>query len=135
MLQILDFKWGFFCMKMIQKVFFRVFFQPITTLNCCTTCISWEIGSYNTQQSATMNIRTFVAILSRNPQHDFPKMRGGRGQRPFGTFTKFHPFWCAHPSLREDSYLILQPIQMYLKVTISTRIFMKTYKYIERNWS
>ena len=64
-------------MKMIQKVFFRVCFQPITTLNCCTTCISWEIGSYNTQQSAIMNIRTFVAILSRNPQHDFPKMRGG----------------------------------------------------------
>ena len=29
----------------------RVCFQPITMLNCCTTCISWEIGSYNTQQS------------------------------------------------------------------------------------
>ena len=24
-----------------------------------------------------MNIRTFVAYLSRNPQYDFPKMRGG----------------------------------------------------------
>ena len=24
-----------------------------------------------------MNIRTFVAILSQNPQYDFPKMRGG----------------------------------------------------------
>ena len=24
-----------------------------------------------------MNIRTFVAILSRKAQHDFPKMRGG----------------------------------------------------------
>ena len=85
-------------MKMIQKGLLRVCFQPITMLNCCTTCISWEIGSYNTQQSAIMNIRTFDAILSRNPQHDFPKMRGG-GQRPFGTFPKFHPFWCAHPSL------------------------------------
>ena len=78
----------------------RVCFQPITTLNCCTTCISWEIGSYNTQQSAIMNIRTFVAILSRNPQHDFPKMRGG-GQRPFGTFPKIHPFWYGRPSLIE----------------------------------
>ena len=41
-----------------------------------------------------MNIRTFVAILSRNPQHDFPKMRGG-GQRPFGTLElcMFHDFW------------------------------------------
>ena len=47
-----------------------------------------------------MNIRTFVAILSRNPQYNFPKMRGG-GQRPFGTFPKIHPFWSARPSLRE----------------------------------
>ena len=23
----------------------------ITMLNCCSSCISWEIGSYNTQQS------------------------------------------------------------------------------------
>ena len=38
-------------MKMIQKDLFRVCFQPITTLNCCTTCISGKIGSYNTQQS------------------------------------------------------------------------------------
>ena len=27
-----------------------------------------------------MNIRTFVAILSRNPQYDFPKMRGGESK-------------------------------------------------------
>ena len=26
-----------------------------------------------------MNIRTFAAILSRNPQYNFPKMRGGGG--------------------------------------------------------
>ena len=26
---------------------------------------------------AVMKIRIFVAILSRNPQYDFPKMRGG----------------------------------------------------------
>ena len=39
-----------------------------------------------------MNIRAFVAILSRNPQYNFPKMRG-RGQRLFGTFPKIHPIW------------------------------------------
>ena len=43
-----------------------------------------------------MNIRTFVAILSRNPQYNFPKMRGG--QRPFGTFPKIHPFWWRQPT-------------------------------------
>ena len=37
--------------------------------------------------------------MSRNPQYDFPKMRGG-GQRPFGTFPKIHQFWRRHPSLR-----------------------------------
>ena len=66
-------------MKMIQKGLFRVCFQPITMMNCCTTCILWEIGSYNTQQSRHKPhfCRTFVAILSRNPQYDFPKMRWG----------------------------------------------------------
>ena len=36
----------------------------------------------------------FLRLYSflKNPQHDFPKMRGG-GQRPFGTFPKIHPFW------------------------------------------
>ena len=38
-------------MKMIQKGLFRVCFQPITMLNCYTTCISREIGSYNIWQS------------------------------------------------------------------------------------
>ena len=54
-----------------------------------------------------MNIRTFVAklqFLSRNPQYDFPKMRGG-GQRPFGTFPKIHPFWSGDTSLRDHSHL------------------------------
>ena len=52
-------------MKIIQKGLFRVCFQPITMLNCCTTCISWEIGSYNTKQSRhnehTHFCRNFVA--------------------------------------------------------------------------
>ena len=34
----------------------------------------------------------------KNPQYDFPKMRGG-GQRPFGTFPKIHPFWSGDASL------------------------------------
>ena len=38
-------------MKMIQEGHFRVCFHPITMLNICTTYISWEIGSYNTQMS------------------------------------------------------------------------------------
>ena len=49
-----------------------------------------------------MNIRTFVVILSRNPQYDFPKMSGG-GQRPFGNFPKIHQFWRRHPSLKGPS--------------------------------
>ena len=87
-------------MKMIQKGFFRVCFQPITTLNCCATCISWEIGSYHTQKSHHNEHTHFCRILSRNPQYDFPKMRGG-SQMPFGTFPKIHPFWCPHLSLTD----------------------------------
>ena len=34
-----------------------------------------------------MNIRTFVAILSRNPQYDFPKMRG-RGSKAVWNFSE-----------------------------------------------
>ena len=37
-----------------------------------------------------MNIRTFVAIFSRNPQYNFPKMRG----RVKGRLELFiHPIW------------------------------------------
>ena len=38
-----------------------------------------------------MNIRTFVAILSRNLQYDFPKI---------------HPFWWGHPSLSSVTLLL-----------------------------
>ena len=40
-----------------------------------------------------------VAIIKK-AQYDFPKMRGGGVQRPFGTFPKIHPFWKSRPSLR-----------------------------------
>ena len=53
---------------MIQRVFLGYVFNQFnrnTMLNCCTTCISWEIGSYNTQQSRhtehTHFCRNFVA--------------------------------------------------------------------------
>ena len=65
-----------------------VCFHPIIMLNICATCISWEIGSWNTQKFLHMNIRTFVAILSRNPQYDFPKMRGGRGSKAVWNFSE-----------------------------------------------
>ena len=42
---------------------------------------------------------TSVMNFGENPQHDFPKMRGG-GQQPFGTFPKIHPFWEGDASLR-----------------------------------
>ena len=37
-------------------------------------------------------------LFKKKVQYYFPKMRGG-GQRPFGIFPKFHPFWYRHPSL------------------------------------
>ena len=58
-----------------------------------------------------MNIRTFVTILSRNPQYDFPKMRGG-GQRPFGTFPKIHQFWRRHPSLITTIVIMVKKVKI-----------------------
>ena len=56
-----------------------------TQLPSWTTCISSEIGSYNTQH-------TQYALLLRNPEYDLPKW--GEGDlRPFGTFRKIYPFW------------------------------------------
>ena len=39
---------AFWAWKWYKRVISGYVFQPITMLNCCTTCISWEIGSYNT---------------------------------------------------------------------------------------
>ena len=42
--------------------------------------------------------------FGKNPQHDFPKMRGG-GQRPFGTFPNIHPFLKGQASLSFGCHL------------------------------
>ena len=56
-------------MKMIQKGLFRVFFNQFngnTMLNCCTTCIPWEIGSYETQQSRHNEHMQFCRKICNN---------------------------------------------------------------------
>ena len=79
-------------MKMIQKGLFRVCFQPITMLNCCTTCISWEIGSYNTQQSRHNEHTHFCRNFAAKSATWF-------SENEEGTFPKIHPFWWRHLSL------------------------------------
>ena len=39
-------------------------------------------------------------------------MRGGGGQRPFGTFPKINPYWCSDPSLRNSRHwsVLLLPL-------------------------
>ena len=66
-----------------------------------------------------------------NPQHDFPKMRGG--QRPFGTFLKIHPFLKGQASLSigsgtcaQLSYLRYIEVKMWDMTTIS--IYVETCK-------
>ena len=39
--------------------------------------------------------------IGKKLQYDISKMRG-RGQWPFGTFPKIHPFWYHHPSLSKQ---------------------------------
>ena len=79
-------------MKMIQKGLFRVCFQPITMLNCCTTCISWEIRSYNTQQSRHNEHRHFC----REILNMINRRWGGAGVKSrLELFRKFIRFWRA----------------------------------------
>ena len=52
---------------------------------------SFPIQKFMLQIFAIINASS-VMYSGKKAQHDFPKMRGG-GQRPFGTFTKIHPFW------------------------------------------
>ena len=82
---------SFTALNNTERSFFRVCFHPITILNICAACISWEIGSKNTQMFLHMNIRTFVTILSRKAQCNFPKMRGGVKSR-LELFRKFIRF-------------------------------------------
>ena len=53
---------------------------------------------FSIQKSKCCRFWTFILFFFRrfskkNLEHDFPKMRGGGGQRPFGIFPKIHPFW------------------------------------------
>ena len=45
------------------------------------------------------SLHLFDYIHYKNLQHNFPKMRGGGVQRPFGTFPKINPFWRGSASL------------------------------------
>ena len=77
-------------------------------LNCCTTCISWEIESYNTQQSRHNEHTHFC--------RNFRKWGGD--QRPFGSFPKIHPFWYRAPSQKISSiYSIYQIRQTWIEQT------------------
>ena len=44
-----------------------------------------------------------------NPQHDFPKMRGG-GQRMFGAFPKIHRFLKGQASLDRSVYRMFEAV-------------------------
>ena len=44
----------------------------------------------------------YSGVFGKKLQFDFPKMRGGGDQRPFGIFPKIRPFWYRHPSLRHS---------------------------------
>ena len=50
-------------------------------------------GSFSIQKFIAIIDDTSVMNFGKRLQYDFSKMRGGGGQRPFGTFPKIHPFW------------------------------------------
>ena len=69
--------------------------------------------------------------FGKDPQHDFPKMRGG-GLRPFGTFPKIHPFWWGQASLRVMktkivmmSMMIMITIPIFIIITMMKKLMKK----------
>ena len=58
----------------------------------------------------------------KKAQHDFPKMRGGGDQRPFGTFPKIHPFWKSRPSLRTKRQRLKRPALVNLVENLSIAV-------------
>ena len=92
---------AFSAWKWYKRVFLGYVFNQFngnTMLNWCTTCISWEIGSYNTQHSRHTEHTHFCRNFVAKSATWFSENEGG-GQRPFGTFPKNHQFWRRHPSL------------------------------------
>ena len=91
-------------------------------LNICTTCISWEIGSYNTQQCLHINVPTFVTILSRKAQYNFLKMMGGGAQcleaSTFSSFLKCfgNRFFCIFCKPHTYSHPFLPTLASYKKI-------------------
>ena len=91
--------WKWYKMVFLGYVFNQ--FNGNTMLNCCTTCISWEIGSYNTQQSPHIKWTYALLLQFCREIRNMIFRKWGGGQRPFRTFPKIHPFWRRHLSLKQ----------------------------------
>ena len=66
-------------MKMIQKGLFRVCVQPITTLNCCATCISWEIGFFFQHLfRIKYTVLCIDKMLTKEDQFEIKSEKGGQ---------------------------------------------------------
>ena len=59
------------------------------------------------------SVMNFRKIL----QHNFPKMRG---QRPFGTFPKIHPFWNGYVSLTKSYFFRFSVFVVSAVVRVAT---------------
>ena len=71
---------AFSAWKWYKRVFLGYVFNQFngnTMLNCCTTCISWEIGSYNTQQSRHTEHTHFCRNFVAKSATWFSKKEGG----------------------------------------------------------
>ena len=102
--------------KWYKRVFSGYVFQPITMLNCCTTCISWEKWSYNNIQQSCHNEHTHFCIeithfCRKIRNMIFRKWWGGRGggEGPLGTFPKIRLFWYTKTCL----YMLICPLRIF----------------------
>ena len=86
---------AFSAWKWYKRVFLGYVFNQFngnTMLNCCTTCISWEIGSYNTQQSRHTEHTHFCRNFVAKSATWFSENEGGGVKGRLELFRKFISF-------------------------------------------
>ena len=63
--------------------------------------------------------------FGKNPQHDFPKMRGGGVKGRLELFPKIHPFWNGDASLSFDafSFIVFWMLEIRLYIFVFRILF------------
>ena len=113
---------AFSAWKWYKRVFLGYVFNQFngnTMLNCCTTCISWEIGSYNTQQSRHTEHTHFCRNFVAKSATWFSENEGGGDKGRLELFQKFISFGgTILPLINKEKFLLMEFDHRYYRLNI-----------------